>query len=161
MKLFSKKLVMDGDKTGEGGLDDKDRDQVEGGGKEETEEPCCMPVFNNLRHLMKVRIKLFNRSMTCVHHLLYKAVYIIILLKSACRCSQSTCLSSCSIVSGESQTGVIDCHSFLSRVRISVWSNKFFICEKTPKRSQKLSVQFFTMTRSRLMTTGAVVAVCI
>ena len=72
MKLFSKKLVVDGDKTGEGGLDDEhgDRDQVEGRGKEETEDPSCVPVFHNLRHLMKVHIQLINRHMTCVYHLL-------------------------------------------------------------------------------------------
>ena len=74
MKLFSRKLVVDGDKTGEEGprLDDdhEDSGRVEGGGKEgrETEEPCCVPVFHNLRHLMKVRIQLINRHMTCVHH---------------------------------------------------------------------------------------------
>ena len=61
MKLFSKKLVVDGDKTGEEGLDGEDSDQVEGRGKEETEDPSCVPVFRNLRHLMKVRVRQFLR----------------------------------------------------------------------------------------------------
>ena len=54
-----------------------------------------------------------------------------------------------------SQTVRIDFHSFLSRVRISVWPSKFCIGEKKPKWAQKPCVQL--ITRSHLKTVAVAV----
>ena len=61
MKLFSKKLLMDGEEEEEEGAPQSEEDhgevaEWEGGGEEgETEEPCDTPVFKNLRHLQRVQ----------------------------------------------------------------------------------------------------------
>ena len=48
-----------------------------------------------------------------------------------------------------SQTVCIICHSFLSRVRISVRPSKFFIGENPQKRAKKSSVQLIASDTSK------------
>ena len=58
MKLFSKKLLMDGvDKAHPRAEEDQGQGAQweEGREKRETEDPCTGPVFHNLRHLLRVR----------------------------------------------------------------------------------------------------------
>ncbi|KAK2180129.1 hypothetical protein NP493_458g03052 [Ridgeia piscesae] len=60
VKLFSKKLLVDGEENEEeeGAPQPEDHEEVaqwEGGGEEgETEDPCKTPLFRNLRHLQRV-----------------------------------------------------------------------------------------------------------
>jgi len=62
VKLFSKKLLVDGEENEEeegAPQPEEDHEEVaqwEGGGEEgETEDPCKTPLFRNLRHLQQVQ----------------------------------------------------------------------------------------------------------
>ena len=97
------------------------------------------------------RVECFNFNTHSLHGFL---------LKSVCRCSQTTGRNSCSIVSGDisNSTVRIVWQYILSRVRVSVWPSIFLYAKNTQTLGQigpPVPVFYFNGQRPAIVTSGA------